>query len=48
MQHRTIMISGITGLRNRGVEALAVTAVSELAQRLPDHRIILMTSTPDY
>ena len=44
----TILISGITGLRNRGVEALAVTTVSELARRLPGYRILLLTSTPDY
>ncbi len=46
--HRTILITGITGLRNRGVEALAVTTASELSRRLPRHRILLLTSTPDY
>lgn len=46
--HRTILITGITGLRNRGVEALAVTTVSELSRRLPRHQIQLLTNTPDY
>jgi colanic acid/amylovoran biosynthesis protein WcaK/AmsJ len=46
--HRTILITGITGLRNRGVEALAGTTVRELSHRLPGCRILLLTGTPDY
>lgn len=42
------VITGITGLRNRGVEALAVTTIEQLQQRQPQLSISILTETPDY
>lgn len=43
-----IVISGVTGLRNRGVEALVTTSIEQLQKRLPDLQIVILTDTPDY
>ncbi|MBW4691504.1 MAG: polysaccharide pyruvyl transferase family protein [Lyngbya sp. HA4199-MV5] len=42
------VITGITGLRNRGVEALVVPTIEQLQQRHPDLAISVLTKTPDY
>lgn len=42
------LITGITGLRNRGVEALLVTTIDQLSQRHPNLRFNVLTDTPDY
>jgi colanic acid/amylovoran biosynthesis protein len=42
------IITGITGLRNRGVEALVVPTVEQLLQRQPDLAIEVLTDSPDY
>jgi len=43
-----IVVTGITGLRNRGVEALLITTVQQLQARLPDVSITTLSATPDY
>ncbi|BAY25111.1 putative polysaccharide pyruvyl transferase [Calothrix sp. NIES-2100] len=43
-----VLITGITGLRNRGVEALVVPTVEQLRQRSPHLPISILTRTPDY
>lgn len=43
-----IVITGITSLRNRGVEALVVTTVEELCRRRQDLTVNILTRTPDY
>jgi colanic acid/amylovoran biosynthesis protein len=43
-----IVLTGITGTRNRGVEAIAVPTVEQLRQRNPDLEIDFLTWTPDY
>jgi colanic acid/amylovoran biosynthesis protein len=42
------VITGITGLRNRGVEAMVVTTINQLRQRQPDLSISILTETADY
>ncbi|MCA1991989.1 MAG: polysaccharide pyruvyl transferase family protein [Coleofasciculus sp. S288] len=42
------IITGITGLRNRGVEALVVPTVEQLCQRQPNLSVKILTKTPDY
>ncbi|HEY9621765.1 MAG TPA: polysaccharide pyruvyl transferase family protein [Crinalium sp.] len=42
------VITGITGLRNRGVEALVVPTVEQLLQRQPSLAINVLTKTVDY
>ncbi len=42
------LITGITGLRNRGVEALLVTTIDRLSQRRPNLTFNVLTDTPDY
>ncbi|WP_427162489.1 polysaccharide pyruvyl transferase family protein [Aliinostoc sp. HNIBRCY26] len=41
-------ITGITGLRNRGVEAMVLTTIEQLRQRLPELAISILSETPDY
>jgi colanic acid/amylovoran biosynthesis protein len=43
-----VIITGVTGLRNRGVEALVTTTVDQLLQRHPDLSIDIMTESADY
>lgn len=42
------VITGVTGLRNRGVEALVSTTVEQLSHRQPNLIINILTETPDY
>lgn len=42
------VITGIFGLRNRGIEALVVPTVEQLRQRHPNLPITVLTRTPDY
>jgi len=42
------VITGITGLRNRGVEALVVPTVEQLCQRQSKLSVDVLTKTPDY
>ncbi len=42
------IITGITGLRNRGVEALVIPTIEQLLQRQPNLAIDVLTLTPDY
>ncbi|MBW4686914.1 MAG: polysaccharide pyruvyl transferase family protein [Komarekiella atlantica HA4396-MV6] len=42
------LITGVTGLRNRGVEALLTTTVDQLFKRHPNLTIDILTETPDY
>ncbi|MCX7595552.1 MAG: polysaccharide pyruvyl transferase family protein, partial [Fischerella sp.] len=42
------VITGITGLRNRGVEAMVVTTIEQLRQRQPNLDINILTETTDY
>lgn len=41
------LLAGITGVRNRGVEALVVTTVEQFRLRRPDLGIRVLTRTPD-
>lgn len=43
-----ILISAITGFRNRGVEALVRTTLEQIIQREPNVTFGLMTETPEY
>ncbi|MEA5509371.1 polysaccharide pyruvyl transferase family protein [Crocosphaera sp. UHCC 0190] len=43
-----VVITGITGMRNRGVEAIIVPTIQELRKRQPDININLLTRSPDY
>jgi colanic acid/amylovoran biosynthesis protein len=43
-----LLITGITGMRNRGVEAIIVPTIEQLRQRKPDVNIDVLTWTPDY
>jgi colanic acid/amylovoran biosynthesis protein len=43
-----VLITGITGLRNRGVEALVVPTIEQLCQRQPNLSVNVLTTTPDY
>ena len=42
------IITGITGLRNRGVEALVVPTVEQLQKRQPNLSVNVLTNTIDY
>lgn len=42
------IITGISGVSNRGVEALLVTTIEPLLQREPNLTINILTDTPDY
>src|SRR3990172_9798865 len=46
MKH--VLLTSITGMRNRGVEALVVSSVQQLWQRSPELPISILTRTPDY
>ncbi|WP_414575879.1 polysaccharide pyruvyl transferase family protein [Anabaena sp. CCY 9402-a] len=41
-------ITGITGLRNRGVEAMVLTTIEQLRQRQPGLAVSIFSETPDY
>lgn len=43
-----IVLTGITSLRNRGVEALVTTILAEFRRRLPSPRFVLLDRAPDY
>ncbi|MCG6137609.1 MAG: polysaccharide pyruvyl transferase family protein [Nostoc sp. LLA-1] len=43
-----LLITGITGMHNRGVEAFVVPTIEQLRQRNPEIEITLLTPTPDY
>jgi colanic acid/amylovoran biosynthesis protein len=43
-----VALTGITGTRNRGVEAIIVPTIEQLRQRNPDLNIDLLSWTPDY
>lgn len=42
------LITGVTGFRNRGVEAIVVPTVEQLQQRQPNCEVEILTKTPDY
>ncbi|MFN6512868.1 MAG: polysaccharide pyruvyl transferase family protein [Nostoc sp. CreGUA01] len=42
------IITGITGLRNRGVEALVTPTIEQLLERQPNLGIDVLTDSPDY
>ncbi len=42
------LITGVTGFRNRGVEAIVIPTVEQLQQRQPDIEVQIFTKTPDY
>jgi len=42
------IITGITGLRNRGVEALVIPTIEQLKERQPNLAIDVLTDSPDY
>lgn len=43
-----LVITGISGMRNRGVEALVVPTIQQLCQRQSDIEINILTQSPDY
>ncbi|MFM5942190.1 MAG: polysaccharide pyruvyl transferase family protein, partial [Dolichospermum sp.] len=43
-----LVITGISGMRNRGVEALVVPTIQQLRQRQSDIEINILTQSPDY
>lgn len=43
-----VVMTGITGLRNRGVEALVTTTIEQLQSRQSDLGVTILTNTPDY
>ena len=43
-----LAVTGITGLRNRGVDALVRSTVAGLEDERPDTRIAVFTNSPDY
>jgi colanic acid/amylovoran biosynthesis protein len=43
-----ILVTGITGTRNRGVEAILAPTLTRLRELAPRTRIVVMTGTPDY
>jgi colanic acid/amylovoran biosynthesis protein len=43
-----IVITGITGLHNRGVEALVTPIVAQTHKRIPACRLTVLTQTPEY
>ncbi|MDZ8184276.1 MAG: polysaccharide pyruvyl transferase family protein [Nostoc sp. ChiSLP02] len=42
------IITGVTGLRNRGVEALVIPTIQQLLERQPNLGIDVLTDSPDY
>jgi colanic acid/amylovoran biosynthesis protein len=42
------IITGVTGLRNRGVEALVIPTIEQLIERQPNLSIDVLTDSPDY
>lgn len=44
----TVLITGVTGFRNRGVEALVKTNIEGIKKVFPNSRIKVLTDTPDY
>jgi colanic acid/amylovoran biosynthesis protein len=48
LTHVKILVTGITGLRNRGVEALLITTVQQLEKRIPGVEVQMLTPTADY
>lgn len=44
----TIVITGITGFRNRGVEAFTIPTIIYLQKQYPGEPIAILTSTPNY
>jgi colanic acid/amylovoran biosynthesis protein len=42
------LLTSITGMRNRGVEALVASSVQQMRQRNPELPISILTKTPDY
>jgi colanic acid/amylovoran biosynthesis protein len=43
-----VVITGVTGFRNRGVEALVTTTIEQLQTRLPNLETTIISHTPDY
>ena len=43
-----VILTGIDGLRNRGVEALVVSTIEQLQHRQPNLTVNILTRTPDY
>ncbi len=43
-----VVITGVTGFRNRGVEALVVPIVEQIRAREPDSSCTILSRTPDY
>ncbi|EAZ90594.1 polysaccharide pyruvyl transferase family protein [Crocosphaera chwakensis] len=43
-----VVITGITGMRNRGVEAIITPTIEQLRKRQQDIEINILTQTPDY
>lgn len=43
-----VVITGITGFRNRGVEALADTAITQIGQLWPEAKFTIVTTDPAY
>lgn len=43
-----ITITGITGCRNRGVEAMLSVTICQLLNKIPECKIEVITETPDY
>jgi colanic acid/amylovoran biosynthesis protein len=44
----TIVITGVGGFRNRGVEAFTIPTIEHLRQQFPGEDIVILTPTPDY
>lgn len=42
------VITGVTGFRNRGVEALVQPTIEQLLTRYPEAQITILTKTPDF
>jgi colanic acid/amylovoran biosynthesis protein len=45
---KKVVITGVTGFRNRGVEALVTTTIEQLKTRFPDLETTVISHTPDY
>jgi colanic acid/amylovoran biosynthesis protein len=43
-----LVVTGVTGLRNRGVEALVTATTRELSARLPGATFTVLTGSPEY
>jgi colanic acid/amylovoran biosynthesis protein len=44
----SVVITGITGLRNRGVEAMLIPSIDQLRLHHPNLRVTVLTATPDF